>query len=468
MKINIIKEFLRFIKENDLLQNGDGVVVGLSGGPDSVCLINLLYSVREELNLKLAACHINHMLRGEAADEDERFASELCQKLNIVFYSKKVDINKYSKKNRLSSEAAGREVRYEYFNEIMKKLNFNRIATAHNANDQAETILMRIMRGTGLEGLSGIPVKRDNIYIRPILFLKREEIEEYCEDININPRIDATNLERDYSRNKVRLDILPYMKNNFNSEIVDAINRMGMLLESDIKYISSKVEEVYNKLCIKEQNSLIIKSEAFKYQATIINRIIRKAVKEVSGDSYDFEMKNIQDIITLANLETSKRVDLPKGLYAVNVYGDIYIKDREETISEFASELVIQRDNLNGNMAAFGNYVFEFNVVNLEEDIKYNQNSLIKYFDYSKISDNIVIRYRKNGDTIKPIGMNGNKKVKDVFIDMKIPKAERDLIPIVDFDEEIAWIVGIKVSEKFKIEKQTKDILRISVKRKEK
>ena len=468
MKINIIKEFLRFIKDKDLLQNGDGVVIGLSGGPDSVCLINLLYSVQEELNLKLVACHINHMLRGEASDEDERYASELCRKLKIDFYSKRVDINEYSKKNKISSEAAGREVRYEYFNEIMKKLNFNKIATAHNANDQAETILMRIMRGTGLEGLSGIPVKRDNIYIRPILFLKREEIEEYCQNINVNPRIDATNLERDYSRNKVRLDILPYMKNNFNFEIVDAIDRMGTLLEDDIKYISFKVDEVYNNLCIKEQNSIIIKAEAFKYQPTIINRIIRKAVKEVSGDSYDFEMKNIQDIIALAKLETSKKVDLPKGLYALNVYGDIIIKDREEAISEFASELVIQRNNLNEYMTDFGRYIFEFKVVNIEDDIEYNQNSLIKYFDYSKISDNIVIRYRQNGDTIKPIGMNGNKKVKDVFIDMKIPKAERDFIPIVTFDQEIAWIVGIKMSEKFKIDKQTKDILRIRVKRKEK
>jgi tRNA(Ile)-lysidine synthase len=468
MKINIIKEFLRFIKDKDLLQNGEGVVIGLSGGPDSVCLINLLYSVQEELNLKLAACHINHMLRGEAADEDERYASELCRKLKIDFYSKRVDINEYSKKNKISSEAAGREVRYEYFNQIMKKLNFNKIATAHNANDQAETILMRIMRGTGLEGLSGIPVKRDNIYIRPILFLKREEIEEYCQNINVNARIDATNLERDYSRNKVRLDILPYMKNNFNSEIVDAIDRMGTLLEDDIKYISFKVDEVYNNLCIKEQNCIKIKAEAFKYQATIINRIIRKAVKEVSGDSYDFEMKNIQDIIALAKLETSKKVDLPKGLYALNVYGDIIIKDREEAISEFASELVIQRNNLNEYMTDFGSYIFEFKVVNIEDDIEYNQNSLIKYFDYSKISDNIVIRYRQNGDTINPIGMNGNKKVKDVFIDMKIPKAERDFIPIVTFDEEIAWIVGIKMSEKFKIDKQTKDILRIRVKRKEK
>ena len=161
MNSNIRDRFLKYIQENDLVSNGEGIVVGLSGGPDSVCLLNLLCSLREEMNLKIVAAHINHMLRAEEADKDEEYARSLCKKFNVEFFCKRVDINKYGKEKGLSSETAGREVRYDFFDDVMERLGFSKIATAHNSNDQAETVLMRIMRGTGLEGLTGIPVKRD-------------------------------------------------------------------------------------------------------------------------------------------------------------------------------------------------------------------------------------------------------------------------------------------------------------------
>ena len=461
------KEFLNFIKEKELINVGEGIVIGLSGGPDSVCLLNLLCSIREELDLKLAAVHINHMIRGEAADGDELYAKELCKKLQVNFYSKRIDINKYAKENKISSEAAGREVRYEYFNKIMEQLDFNKIATAHNANDQAETILMRVMRGTGLEGLGGIPVKRDNVYIRPILFMKRGEVERYCEDINLKPRIDATNLERNYSRNKVRLDILPYMQNNFNSDVIEAINRMGLLLQADNKYIQGKVEEVYNKVCNKDGDSLVINAKAFDYEEAIINRVIRRAIGEFSGNKYDLEMKHIQEIFSLILLGTNKRIDLPRGLYAINIYGDIHIRNRQEVIEESTSEMIILKEDILYKEVSFDDYLIEFQCIQSDESIDYDENSLRKYFNYDKISGNIVIRHRRNGDIIVPLGMKGKKKVKDIFIDMKIPKSERDSIPIIQFGEDISWIVGIKMSDRYKIDKQTKNILRILVKRKE-
>ena len=158
------QRFLKFIQDKQLISNGDGIVVGLSGGPDSVCLLNLLCEIREEMNIDIVACHINHMIRGEAADDDEYYSKQLCERKNVRFYSKRVDVNKYAKENGQSSETAGRRIRYDFFNEIMKQNKFNKIATAHNANDQAETIIMRMMRGAGLEGLTGIPVKRDDKY----------------------------------------------------------------------------------------------------------------------------------------------------------------------------------------------------------------------------------------------------------------------------------------------------------------
>ena len=455
----IKQRFVNFIKEKKLINKGDGIVIGLSGGPDSVCLLNLLIKIREEFNLGLAAAHINHMLRGEEADKDEEYCLNICKELGVDFFSKKIDINEYSKKSGMSSEEAGREVRYDFFNEVMNKKGFNKIATAHNANDQAETILMRMMRGTGLEGLSGIPVIRDNRYIRPILFMKREEVERYCEDINSNPRIDKSNLERIYSRNKVRLDILPYMKENFNSDIVEAINRMGFLLQEDNEYILSKAEEEYKKKCQFKNNCVLIIQEVFALENSIKKRVIRKAIKEVSGNKYDVEMKHIEDVVDLAFNTSGKQINLPNGIIAINEYGNIKLKLIEEKPIEKDKEICLLKKEVLHNTINFNDYHIKFKVVEAKKTIEYSKEPLIKYFDFDKINGNIVIRYRKNGDKIIPLGLKGSKKVKDIFIDMKIPKEDRDLIPILEFDENISWIIGVKLSDKYKINSNTRKIL---------
>lgn len=460
----IKKEFIKFINDNKLINVGDGIVVGLSGGPDSVCLLNLLVSIKEEFNLKLAAVHINHMLRGDAANEDEEFCLKLCKELDVDFFSERIDVNKYSKENNLSSETAGREVRYNTFNKIMYQKGFNKIATAHNANDQAETIIMRMMRGTGLEGLCGIPVIRENRYIRPILFMERKDIEAYCEEIEIEARIDKSNLERIYSRNKVRLDIIPYMKDNFNIDVISAINRMSILLQEDNEYILSEVETIYKENVQKDERSSLIKNDIFKLNNSIKKRIIRRVIKDICGNKYDIEMKHIEDIIQLSRNKTGKQIDLPNNVVAINEYGDIRVKLRDvnELIEE--KQHVLSKEKILHNKIQFNSYIVEFNVTESDNKWKYSNNSLIKHFDFDKINGNIIIRYRKNGDKIIPLGLNGSKKVKDVFIDMKIPKEKRDFIPIVEFGGDIAWIVGVKLSDKYKVDVNTKNILKIQFK----
>lgn len=466
--IKKIKEkFLNFIIDNDLLRKGEGVVVALSGGPDSVCLLNLLNEIKDEMNIKIVAAHVNHMLRGEAADSDEKYAEDMCKKMGIKFFCKRINVDNYAKEKGLSSETAGREVRYEFFEEVRKKLGFEKVATAHNANDQAETVIMRLMRGTGLEGLAGIPVKRDNIFIRPILFMVREDIEEYCKVHELKPRIDATNLERLYSRNKVRLDILPYMKKNFNEDVVEAINRMTLLIQQDNKYIMEEVDKCYKEKCLVLDEEVVIRKEIFEYNSAVTNRIIRKAIKDVSGSNYDVEMKHIHDVVLLNSLGTNKSIDLPNGLCAKNVYGDIHIKKRivqEDSVAKeelsFSKQDIIHSENIK-----FYNYNFKFTVGNKEdmENVLNSKNKIIKYFDFDDINGNIIIRKRRNGDKITPLGMKGNKKLKSLFIDMKIPQEERDLVPIIQFDEDIAWVVPMKMSEKFKVKQSTKKILKIEV-----
>lgn len=466
--IEDIKErFLKYIEDNSLINKDDGIVIGLSGGPDSVCLLHLLCSVREELNLKLAAAHINHMIRGEEADGDEEYSRQLCEKFDVDFFALRKDVEGYAKEKGMSSETAGRKVRYDFFNEVLKKKGYSKIATAHNANDQAETILLRIMRGTGLDGLAGIPVKRENKYIRPILFMKREEVEEYCKKNNLEPRIDATNLEKLYSRNKVRLDIIPYMKENFNKDVVEAINRMALLLQDDNKFIVEEVNKVYKEYCIEKTDKVIIQKEVFNKNSAIIGRIIRKSIKKVNGNQYDVELKHIKEIENIQKVSTNKTVDLPYGIFAENVYGDIHIKLKKFIKSNKYDELVYEKELIDEETIEFNGYTFSFKVLNNIENIQFTKNNCIKYFNYDKINGNIIIRQRKNGDKMNPFGMKGNKKLKDIFIDMKVPKEERELIPVIQFGDDIAWLVSLKLSNKFRVTNDTRKILKIEFSRKE-
>ncbi|WP_315074953.1 tRNA lysidine(34) synthetase TilS [uncultured Clostridium sp.] len=465
------KKVLSYVKDNDLIKRGDKILIALSGGPDSVCLLNILFELKEELNIEIAAAHLNHLLRGEDALRDEEYVIDICNKMGIRCFTKRVDINAYAEEHKLSSEMAGRNVRYDFFDEILNREGFNKIATAHNANDQAETILFRLMRGTGLEGLGGIKVFRENKIIRPILCLSRNEVEKYIKLKSLCPRVDKTNFEKVYNRNKIRLDILPYIKENFNKDIIQTLNRMSVLLQKDNEFLENLALGLYNSYCIEYDDYFIIKKEIFKEEEVIVNRILRHVITKFSRSNYDFEMKHIYKIFYLSKNDSGKIVDLPNGIYAENIYGDIYIKSKEKkrTIKNEKEEIILSKNNINKTTANFDGFKIQFHVVNDYEKDKINlkENKLVKYFDFDKINKNILVRYRKDGDRIIPLGMNGNKKLKDIFIDMKIPKEERDNTPILCFDEKIAWIIGIRTSEEYKLTNKSKNILKVAIERKE-
>lgn len=466
----LYKKVLSYIRDNKLIEPGDKVLIALSGGPDSVCLLNILFELKDELKIELGAAHLNHMLRGKDAMSDEQYVINICKQMNIECFTKQVNINEYSRKEKLSSEMAGRIVRYEFFNEIKKEHGYTKIATAHNANDQAETILFRMMRGTGLEGLGGIKTKRDSI-VRPILCLSRQEVEQYIEKKQLAPRIDKTNFEKIYNRNKIRLDILPYIKKNFNKDIVETLNRMAFLLQKDNEFIEELSINMYKKYCIEKEEYFIIKEEVFSENEVVITRIIRNAITRFSKTHYDFEMKHIYEVYNLAKNGTGKIIDLPNKIYAENIYGDIYIKNKinKEFINNDTDEINLSINDFYKKVVVFRGYSFEFCILDNDKQTKLNfgQNNLEKYFDFDKIEKNISMRTRRDGDKIIPLGMTGSKKIKDIFINMKIPKECREIIPLICFDNKVSWIVGLKVSDEYKVTSDTKKILRISAKRKE-
>lgn len=323
---------LKYVEENFMIEKGDSILVALSGGPDSVCLLHILYSLSKKMNIFLYAAHVNHCLRGEEAIKDEKYAEELCKRLNIPFYCKRVDIKSISKERGVSTELAGRDERYKFFDELKENLSINKIAIAHNANDQAETLIMRIIRGTGLEGLVGIKPIRDSVYIRPILCLTRKEIEQYCNEQNLNPRIDQTNYEEIYSRNKIRLKAIPFIQENFNKDIVSTLNRLAYMCNMDNEFIESKVDEKYQEFCKDEGQCFYICKEGFDEFEALVTRIIRRALMNFSGIQYNFEMKHVYDIISLQKGESGKSINLPNGIKAINVYGNVKLEKVKEKI----------------------------------------------------------------------------------------------------------------------------------------
>lgn len=464
----MIKKVKYFIIDNNMIKAEEKILVALSGGPDSVCLLHILYSLKEKLNIKLGAIHINHMLRGEEALKDERYVNDICEKLRIDCYIERIDINKVASENSISLEMAGREERYKAFQKIKEKYGYDKIAVAHNANDQAETILMRMMRGTGLEGLVGIKAVREGGIIRPILCLNRSEIESYCAENHLMPRIDKSNMERIYSRNKVRLDILPYMKENFNKDIIDTLNRMALILSKDNEYIEEQSNKCYEEYCKYTNHKIVIEQNLFvKEKEAIVTRVIKRAFKEISKSHQNFEMKHIYDVIDLYNKGTGKSINLTNSIIAENTYGDIIFKKKNNMkITKEESEVSIMKESVIEEIK-FKNYMIKMEVIDREKNVEFSNNALIKLFDYDKIEERIVIRNRKDGDKMKPLGIKGTKKLKDIFINLKVPREERDVIPLICFDDEIAWIVGYKVSESFKITKSTKRVLKISFEGKE-
>jgi len=258
------------------------------------------------------------------------------------------------------------------------------------------------------------------------------------------------------------------MKENFNRDIIETINRMSSLLQIDNDFIEKQCDNYYKKYCLNKKDYMTISKKAFILDKAVLTRLIKRAFVEFTGKYNNFEMKHIYEVIDLSRNTTNKKVFLPNEIIAENIYGDILLKNKEYINKENKSEEIIaNKDQLKKYSCEYSEYKIDFEFINNKNNIEFSNNVLIKYFDYDNIEERLIIRKRENGDRIIPLGMKGSKKLKDIFIDLKIPVEKRDKIPVLCFDDEVAWIVGYKVSEKFKITKETQNILKVTFTRKE-
>ena len=311
--INMLKEqVLKTIKKYNLINQNDKIICGVSGGPDSICMLDILKDLKKELNFEIIVCHVNHLIREEAIS-DEEYVEKYCKENEIKCYIKRIDVKNYANNNKQGTEEAGRTVRYEFFEEILQKEKANKIAIAHNKNDKIETIIMNMLRGSGISGLKGIEPKRENKYIRPLIETERTSIEEYCEKNNLQPRIDKTNFINDCTRNKIRNIVIPYIKNEFNPNIINTMDRLSLVIEEEDKYLEKVTIDTFNKLKVKEEKGyLVLNLKGFNNQETVIKkRLILYSVMRTIGNVQNIEKVNIDDIIKLCEKNIGNKYLMP-------------------------------------------------------------------------------------------------------------------------------------------------------------
>ncbi|MDF2474206.1 MAG: hypothetical protein K0R21_1988 [Anaerocolumna sp.] len=463
----MLKTVEKYIEDNNLISEGDRIVVGVSGGADSVCLFHVLLGLTNKYRLTLYVVHVNHGIRGTDALEDENFVRELCKRYDTAFTLVSANVPAIARSQGLSEEEAGRNIRYQAFNECYEKNMCNKIAIAHNKNDNAETILFHLFRGSGIKGLTGISVARDAI-IRPLLCVTREQIENYLEMNQFSFRTDKTNLTEDYSRNKIRHRIISFAKEEINPKSVEHIVNAGNQLREINEYLEMKIEAAFRESVSKqEQDNYVINLNSLQSEHSIIQKgIIRKVYELLAKQLKDVDALHINLILELAHKEVGKNINLPYHILAVKGYHDITMKiNHDFALMENDSPNITEQV-----IIAPGEYyvsqihkILRANLLNYKKNMNIPKNGCTKWFDYDKIKNTVMLRGRNEGDFIQIDSIGSKKKLKSLFIDNKVPRKERDFIPLLADGQHIMWIIGDRISEAYKVSENTKVILEISI-----
>lgn len=447
-------------------------MAGISGGADSVCLFFALLELQKEMDFAFYAVHINHGYRGEASDRDEQFVRDLCEKYGVPLQVFSVDLESTAKKRKQSLEEAGREIRRELFEKEMQSRNACKIALAHHENDNAETFLWNLCRGCGLHGLGGIrPV--NGVYIRPLLGMTRGEIETFLQKRQQPYCTDATNLETDYTRNKLRHLVLPVLEEQINRQTIRHMNTtMEELRELD-DYVEMQVEAAYQACVEKEQDEicLIRKKPLLQYPELLQNKVIFRCLAETAATQKNLGRVHVEDVRALLEKQPGRSLDLPARVRAVREYEGVRLKkiryEKEQFVKDRYTEqnavclaipgtTVLPEQNLKVTCR-----ILEKNPLSEGTDIP--QKTYTKWFDYDIIKKCLHIRTRQSGDWITVDGAGHRQKLKSWFVNEKIPYKQREEIPLIAEGNQILWILGYRMGSAYRISSETRRILRIDV-----
>ena len=442
--MELFREILKVNKKYNLIEINDIIVVGFSGGPDSVFLVEMLKRLQNFINFNIYLVHINHLLRGEDADSDEKFSIEYAKKNNLEIFIKRIPVKEIAKEIGKTLEEVGREERYKFFSEIYEKVGATKIATAHNKDDQIETFLFRLIRGTSLQGLEGIKIKNNNV-IRPISEIYKKDILEYLNKNEIQYKIDKTNFENEFTRNSIRLDLIPFIEERYNIKFKDKIFSLIKEIRENNQNNSLNLSDYTDS-----ENRIILKKTKFLSnfdKKNLLSLFLNKKNIEVNRNKID-------EISSLIKNNGTKKIDLDKSYRIVKDYTYLYIEDKKENcvINNNVIQVKIPSEQIFDN--------FKITVSTVENlDIPKQKNQYLLDAIYNDI---IEVRYRKEGDRIF-LGEKHSKKIKEVFIDQKIPKDIRDKLPIFLYNNTIFWIYNVKKSYIPKINKNESKLIKVLI-----
>jgi len=454
-------KLLQTVKSRRLISQGDRVLVGISGGPDSTALLHALFNLRSALGISLCAAHLNHMIRGKSALLDEKFVASFCRKLRVPLKIKRADVMAIAKEKKLSLEDAGRRARYKFFEEAASEFKAAKIAMGHTADDSVETVLMRLITGAGAKGLVGIPAKRGKI-VRPLIDCTRKEIERYCGQNHLAPRVDESNRDVKFLRNRIRHELIPLLE-KFNPRVRSAIKRTSDLLGDELEYITEISAGALSKATVlKTSGKLILDVGRLKaYPDPIKRHMLRLAIESIKGDLENITYSHIAEILSKLSV---------KGRFELHLPSSTIVSGERNRLTITSSALKpLKEVRFCRKLKVPGvTHINEAGISISVETIKRRsglnlklKDSNVALLDFDKLKGMLVVRSRRDGDRFSPLGISGTKKLKDFLIDEKVPNEKKDLIPIVSSKGRIVWVGGHRINEAFKITKATRTALRL-------
>ncbi len=454
------------IEKHRLILPGDKVLVGVSGGPDSVALLHLMIRLRDELQCSLYAGHLNHMFRGDEAGADARLVESLAGDWGVPCVTESFNVPEYLKEHGLSVQQGARDVRYRFFEGVAARLGADRVALGHHADDQAETVLLNLIRGTGITGLGGIPPVRGGLYIRPLLEIRRRQIERYCHDCGLPYRVDSSNTKAVYLRNRVRQELIPLLEEKYNPAMVGSLNRLSGIARDEDEYLEGIAgDALENMIKVRETGKIVISSEMLnKYPAAIKRRVVRMAYRELAGYGRAPTLGQVDRALELSASGGTHggTVELPGGIALVKKSHllEIIINRKDLRIPFYRRPLQVPGFTP----------VPEVNRGILAETLEASRaGDLRRYsfeeavFDFERLQGTLWVRRRMDGDMFFPLGAGGKVKLKKFLIDQKAPREERDAIPIVTCGNDIIWVAGYRPGEPWKVTGETRVCLHMAI-----
>jgi len=441
------------------------VLVGVSGGPDSVCLLHLLCRLRRTLGISSYAVHLNHMLRGASSDEDERYVAELCTEIGVPLIAERADVESYRRERRLSLEEAARQLRYSLFVRAASDVGTDTVALGHTRDDQAETLMMHLVRGSGVAGMRGMrPLTAwrspDGItlnIVRPLLEITRRETELYCRECGLQPRIDLSNLSLDHMRNCFRHELLPLMR-KYNKNIDDALSRAARSAAADIDFIETQVDEAWNRVVTVQPNGLLIDKILYsKYHPSLRMHLLRRAAGYIRGDLIDIHAVHIEKMDEAMSKPAGKRLSLPGGMMFHIGYESCLMSRTEKVACPFPAlddECALPI----GGESHLPGWRVRTTVV---REVILPSDGFTAYLDLDRCGTELTVRKRRPGDRFQPLGMEGWKKLQDFMVNARIPHLWRGRVPLVCSPEGIVWVVGWRIAEWVKVTDDTRRVLRV-------